>query len=86
MGFPFERPRADDPYRARNGYSVELFLSQRPERALMERQHSLIALCTALFSWALALVALLFGASPGWIFQLLMFALLIALAEWVYSR
>ena len=38
--------------------------------------------CCLLFS--LALVAFLFGASVEWIFPLFMFALLIALAEWVY--
>jgi hypothetical protein len=52
----------------------------------MERQQSLIALCIALFSCALALVALLFGASPVWIFHLFVFAWLIALVEWVYGR
>jgi hypothetical protein len=62
------------------------FFSQRPERALMDPKHSQIALWTALFSWALALVAFLFAASAEWTFSLFMFALLIALAEWVYSH
>jgi len=52
----------------------------------MDPKHSQIALWTALFSWALALVAFLFAASAEWTFSLFMFALLIALAEWVYSH
>ena len=86
MGFPFERLRADDPYGRAARFDAELSLSERSERALMTRKQSQIALWTALFSWALALAAFLFGASIEWIIPLFMFALLIALAEWVYSE
>jgi hypothetical protein len=85
MGFPFERLRADDPY-GRSMASTRSFLSERPEGALMTPEQSLIALWTALVSCGLAFMAFLFGASTGWIFQLFIFALLIALAEWVYSQ
>jgi hypothetical protein len=52
----------------------------------MTPKQSQIALWTALFSWALAVLAFLFGATAEWAFQLLMFALLIVLSEWVYGN
>jgi hypothetical protein len=52
----------------------------------MTPKYSEIALGTALFFWALALVAFLFGAPMEWIFHPFMFAWLIASAEWLYSN
>jgi hypothetical protein len=49
-------------------------------------KYSQIALWTALFSLALAVAVLLFGLSAESKSPLFMFALLLALAEWVYNQ
>jgi hypothetical protein len=45
-----------------------------------------IALWIVGSSWALALVAYVFGASREWLLPLFMFGLLTGLAEWVLRR
>jgi ABC-type phosphate/phosphonate transport system permease subunit len=45
-----------------------------------------IALWITGSSWALALVACLFGASTEWLLPLFMFGLLTGVAEWILRR
>jgi len=88
MGFPFERLRADDPYRARRPRSGANPAASAQKGSRMEKLPDSLAIGFWITGscWAVALVACLFGASTEWLLPLFMFGLLAGVTEWVLRR
>lgn len=84
MGFPFERLRADDPYRgATASVGVDSFQLRAREGVRMERlpESLSIALWTAGACWLLAIMGYVFGASRELILSLGALGVLTGVAE-----